>query len=237
MINELHLQGDETILDLSCGEGDLSSMIAGLVPRGRVVGIDSSDEMLKNIRNNYKVNLKFSAMDLNGLNFREEFDLVLSYGSLHLVKDHKKLLSNCFMALKGNGTLRLNFEAHGSRNAFIAVVTNVMHQQRFQNDFADFQWPWFMPTIKEYESLIYSFSFADTRIWGEDEEWFFNENELVDWVDGFCLAPFLSHINKMRRGIFRQQVIDEMLNKVRMPGGRFCEMLKRLNVHAIKGDF
>ena len=42
LIDELHLKGDEIILDLGCGEGTLTARLAALVPNGGVVGMDSS---------------------------------------------------------------------------------------------------------------------------------------------------------------------------------------------------
>ena len=39
MISELPLRGDETVIDLGCGDGLLTERIARRVPVGRVVGI------------------------------------------------------------------------------------------------------------------------------------------------------------------------------------------------------
>ena len=46
LIDELHLKGDEVILDLGCGEGTLTARLATLVPKGGVVGMDSSVQMI-----------------------------------------------------------------------------------------------------------------------------------------------------------------------------------------------
>ena len=39
LISELSLRGNERVLDLGCGEGSNTAMIAGLVPNGEVVGL------------------------------------------------------------------------------------------------------------------------------------------------------------------------------------------------------
>jgi trans-aconitate 2-methyltransferase len=46
LISELCLRGDESILDLGCGDGVLTAKLAQLAPRGRVLGIDLSRNMI-----------------------------------------------------------------------------------------------------------------------------------------------------------------------------------------------
>src|SRR5262249_49478978 len=40
LLDELHLSGDERVLDVGCGRGAVLTMVAKLLPRGRGVGID-----------------------------------------------------------------------------------------------------------------------------------------------------------------------------------------------------
>lgn len=42
LISKITLQGNETILDLGCGDGHLTEQLALLVPSGKVLGIDAS---------------------------------------------------------------------------------------------------------------------------------------------------------------------------------------------------
>lgn len=42
LIAQLHLKGNESILDLGCGDGVLTEQLSFLVPDGRVLGIDAS---------------------------------------------------------------------------------------------------------------------------------------------------------------------------------------------------
>ncbi len=42
LISELRLKGNERVLDLGCGDGVNAALIAEVVPKGEVVGIDAS---------------------------------------------------------------------------------------------------------------------------------------------------------------------------------------------------
>src|SRR6266567_8037125 len=46
VLSRLHLRGDEVVLDAGCGTGRLTADLLEALPRGRVVGIDLSQNML-----------------------------------------------------------------------------------------------------------------------------------------------------------------------------------------------
>ena len=50
MLERMQLEPTENVLDVGCGNGWLCRLIAGRVPKGRVVGMDVSDEMVGRAR-------------------------------------------------------------------------------------------------------------------------------------------------------------------------------------------
>jgi trans-aconitate methyltransferase len=96
LIAELDLRGTERILDLGCGDGALSAQIADLVPSGEVVGIDASRGMIEAARSKVRKNLRFVLLDINELNYVEQFDLVFSNATLHWVKHASNRVLNRF---------------------------------------------------------------------------------------------------------------------------------------------
>ena len=78
LISQLHLCGNETVLDLGCGDGVLSEQIAQLVPQGKVIGIDASYGMLQTAKKLECDNLSFMQIDINDMDFSDEFDIIFS---------------------------------------------------------------------------------------------------------------------------------------------------------------
>ena len=72
LIARLKLRGDERILDVGCGDGKVTAEIARAVPRGFVIGIDASAEMIGFAREAFppsKIsNLKFQICDARKIN-------------------------------------------------------------------------------------------------------------------------------------------------------------------------
>jgi SAM-dependent methyltransferase len=52
VLDHMRLSSEDNVLDLGCGSGWLSRLLAEQVPEGRVVGVDISDEMIRRARRN-----------------------------------------------------------------------------------------------------------------------------------------------------------------------------------------
>lgn len=50
VLDRMRLSPEDNVLDLACGAGWLSRLLAEQVPEGRVVGVDISDEMIRHAR-------------------------------------------------------------------------------------------------------------------------------------------------------------------------------------------
>jgi trans-aconitate 2-methyltransferase len=166
LITELDLQGTERVLDLGCGDGTLTARIADLLPNGETVGIDASEGMIDAARPRERKNLRFVLMDIDRMDFIDEFDVVFSNAALHWVKNHRRLLLNVFKALRVNGKLRFNFAGDGNCAHSFKVIREAMFHDSFKKYFSRFAWPWYMPTVSEYERLVEQTGLRHVRVWG-----------------------------------------------------------------------
>ena len=235
LIGDIGLVGDERILDLGCGDGSLSEQLANCVPAGEVVGIDASQGMIETASRIERENLEFAQMDIDDLDWDGAFDLIFSNAALHWVTDHAKLLNNCYRALKPGGAIRFNFAAEGNCSHFFRVVRGVMAYPRFNGYFDTFEWPWFMPSLEEYETLLEGMGFAEGKVWGENKDRYFPDTEsMIRWIEQPSLVPFLKYVAEKDRCAFRCNVISEMVDLTMQCDGRCFETFRRVNVFARK---
>ena len=235
LIAELGLRGTERVLDLGCGDGALTARIAAMLPHGEAVGIDASQGMIDVARQKQAGNLRFVLMDINELEFVKEFDVVFSNATLHWIKDHECLLHNVRRALRAGGALRFDFAGEGNCSCLFKVVREAMSRAEFSRHFADFQWPWHMPPVGEYEALVARSGLREWRVWGENADRFFpNTEAMVKWVDQPSLVPFLACVAEEDRTPFREFVIVRMIEETKQPDGRCFETFRRVNVFARK---
>jgi trans-aconitate 2-methyltransferase len=235
LITELDLFGTERVLDLGCGDGTLTARIADLVPDGEVVGIDASKGMIDAARPKERKNLRFVLMDIDRMDFIDEFDIVFSNAALHWVKNHRRLLLNVLKALRADGMLRFNFAGDGNCAQFFKVVREAMVHDNFKEYFSSFEWPWYMPTVAEYERLIGQTGLCHARVWGENADRFFPDAEsMIKWVDQPSIVPFLAEIPGPDRNSFRNLVVGRMIEETQLQDGRCFETFRRINVYARK---
>lgn len=94
------------IVDLGCGAGNLTRTLADRWPEARVLGVDSSAEMLaKAAMHAIPGRLSFEQADVAGWSYPEPVDLIVSNAALHWVGDHHGLLARLVAQLGPSGTL------------------------------------------------------------------------------------------------------------------------------------
>lgn len=237
LISEFDFKGDERILDLGCGDGSITANLANHVPNGFVLGIDASNGMIETAKENYKrPNLDFELLDINAINFSNEFDIIISNATLHWVKDHCTLLEHVYAALRSNGIVRFNFAADGNCSFFYKVVKEIMQYPELLNYFEAFEWPWYMPAINDYQALAEQSSFSNIKIWGENSDRYFpSSKEMIMWIDQPSIVPFLKCIPSEKASkAFRDTVIEKMVQETLQNDGTCFETFRRINLKAVK---
>jgi trans-aconitate methyltransferase len=231
LIFELELKGNERVLDLGCGDGANTALIAEVLPNGEVVGIDASKGMIDTAKPKEKTNLHFILMDIDKIPFENEFDVIYSNATLHWVKDHSRLLKNVFKALREGGLIRFNFAADGNCAHFFKGIRKAMEKEGFSRYFSNFSWPWYMPTISEYIQLVNQSELKMAEIWGENADRYFpNTEAMIGWVDQPSLVPFLACVPDAHKAGFREYVIGEMIQETRQSDGQCFETFRRINL-------
>jgi trans-aconitate 2-methyltransferase len=109
VLDRLRLDGGETVMDAGCGTGRLTARLLERLPRGRVVAVDLSQNMLEAARAHlaprFGGQVKFIRANLAAIPFGETFDGVFSTAAFHWVPDHQRLFRSLYESLKPGGWL------------------------------------------------------------------------------------------------------------------------------------
>lgn len=235
LIAQMHLTGGEKILDLGCGDGALTEKLADLVFEGDVLGIDASEGMIQTAKTLERANLKFVRMDINAMDFRDEFHIIYSNAALHWVKDHVSLLKNSLRALKPGGSIYWNFAGNGTCAAFNSVMREMIAEPEYEPYFPNFQWPWVMLTAEQYKRMAQEAGFVQIQITEENKDRYFaNADELIQWIDQPSIVPFIQEVPSEKKEAFRRETVEKMVARTRQADGTCFETFRRINICAKK---
>ena len=102
----MQLRPADRVLDLGCGAGWATRLLASLLPQGRVVGVDISDEMVRRARaaSQDVPNVEFRVGSSERLPFDSgSFDKVLSVESFYYYADQGRALDELLRVLSPGG--------------------------------------------------------------------------------------------------------------------------------------
>jgi trans-aconitate 2-methyltransferase len=176
----LTLAGDERALDVGCGDGSISRLVAAALPHGSVLGIDPSPRMIDAARSAPVppgADLRFAEGDMLDLSFDREFDLVYSFNALHWVRDQATALGGLARAVRPGGRVLLRFVCGGPRPSLERTAMAVCDRDRWRAAFAGFPAPFRHPDPTEFETLVSAAGLEVRSAHVSDEDWDFGSRE------------------------------------------------------------
>lgn len=119
-------QPGERILDLGCGDGQLTAKIAAC--GAQVVGVDASPAMIASAQ---AKGIDARVANAEALPFLAEFDAVFSNAALHWVRDQDAMLAGVHRALKQGGRFVAEMGGHGNVAAILVALMAVLERHGF----------------------------------------------------------------------------------------------------------
>ena len=138
------MRGDETVLDAGCGTGRLTAELLEALPRGRVVGLDVSRNMLLSAKKHLhaSTHVRLVAADLLHLPFARLFDGVVSTAAFHWVLDHDQLFVNLHRILVPGGWIEAQCGGGPNILRLRQRADTLATAPRFAGFFRGFREPW-----------------------------------------------------------------------------------------------
>ncbi len=150
LIGLLSPQAHDSILDIGCGDGELSQHLAKTCKE--LVCVDSSKEMVEAAK---QKGLDAHHIDAHELGFIQRFDKAFSNAALHWMKQPEKVLQKVHSSLKDGGIFVAEFGAHGNADTIVSNIESYLQTHKIE-----YEHPWFFPKADEYVSLVESQGFS-----------------------------------------------------------------------------
>ncbi|MCK8615202.1 class I SAM-dependent methyltransferase [Gordonia sp. C13] len=178
----LTLTGNERLLDVGCGDGFITMLLAERLPEGSVVGVDASHRMIDRALARVPFDMlrvQFHVDDVLALPFDQDFDIAVSFNALHWVHDQGEALKQIARCLVEGGRAVLQMVCATERPSIEDVAMQVAADPRWAGEFEGFGPPYVHVEPAHFGDLATAAGFTVDDLTVKDLSWQF------DSVDDF----------------------------------------------------
>lgn len=111
LVARINLQNPQRLIDLGCGPGNSTAVLAARWPQAQILGFDNSPEMIAAAQKSYP-RQTWLLGDVATWQADSPFDLVFSNAVLHWLPNHRQLLPHLLAQVKPGGALAVQMPAH-----------------------------------------------------------------------------------------------------------------------------
>ncbi|MGH8926868.1 MAG: methyltransferase domain-containing protein [Acidimicrobiia bacterium] len=200
-----------TIIDLGCGPGHLTAVMARRWPEARTIGVDGSETMLA------RAATLFPAHDWPSIDWQhgdianwvpiEPASIVFSNAALHWVPDHRRLFRNLMASVLPGGTLAVQMPDNWDQPSHVAI-SRLVDRPRWRARAAPAFLRHPVAEASEYRAWLGDLS-------AEIDQWrttYFHvldgPNPVLEWVRGSVLAPVLTALDESDRQPFEAELAN-----------------------------
>jgi len=165
VLDRVRLRGGETVLDAGCGTGRLTGELLARLPKGRVLAVDLSANMLQTARKELEPRfggkIWFAVADLQHLPLKQAVDGIFSTAAFHWIRDHELLFSSLCGALRPGGWLEAQCGGGPNLAGLLRRAEALMSSPRLKPFFAHWRSPWEYASPETTASRLRQAGFTD----------------------------------------------------------------------------
>lgn len=218
------------VIDLGCGTGELTEKLAGMLPGSRVLGIDSSPDMLAKAAPKAGPGLRFEDGSIE--NIESSWDLVFSNAAIQWVSGHRELIPRLVSCVRPGGQLAVQLPSNHSHITQL-LIGETAGEEPFRGALGGWVRQSSVLSITEYAELLHACGCVNITVFEKVFPHVLEDVRAVaDWLSGTMLLPYFERLPDGLREGFLDAYIKK-LEKIYPPGPVFYPF-KRIFLSAFR---
>jgi trans-aconitate 2-methyltransferase len=180
------------VVDLGCGSGELTRVLADTLADAQVLGLDSSSEMLARASDHARAGLRFEQGDQADLT--GAYDLIFSNASLQWSDNHTALIPNLYRCLAPGGQIAVQMPSNHTHYSH-RLITQTASEEPFRTILNG--WHRISPVlaIDAYAQMFYDLGATEIVVFDKIYPHVLADADAIaDWVSGTALVPYFERL-------------------------------------------
>jgi trans-aconitate 2-methyltransferase len=197
------------ILDLGCGPGSITVLLAERWPEAEIIGVDSSPVMLADARRDHP-GITWVDGDLTTYSPDRAPDLLFTNAALHWVSDHERLLPRLLGLVALGGTMAMQVPREWDSLSH-TVAFEIANSDRWRDQLAGAMDDHPLLTPERYLELLLPLA-AEVDLWTTTYHHVLDgPDPVVEWFKGSFLRAFVSRLNEADGATFVAEYAERMV--------------------------
>jgi trans-aconitate 2-methyltransferase len=203
LIALVSLNPGQTVVDLGCGTGELTSRLADYLPGCDVLGIDNSSEMMALAALHGRPGLRFQLGSIESIS--GEWDLIFSNAALHWVQDHLTLMPRLMAMLRPSGQLAVQVPSNHNHPSH-RLIQQIAGETPFREALNGYSRESPVLTIDGYAQCLHDAGGEDITVYEKVYPHVLEDADSVaEWTTGTTLVPYLERLSESFKDRFQHE--------------------------------
>jgi trans-aconitate 2-methyltransferase len=210
LVARIPLAAPGRVIDLGCGPGNSTAVLAERWPDAEIVGLDSSAEMVARARADFP-KVDFLESDIGSWQTDEPFDVVFSNAALQWLPDHRGLLPHLHSQVAPGGVLAVQVPGDPAaipHRLMRELANSPAWREFFHGDVRE----WFVEAPEVYYDILAPHALR-LDLWMTDYLYILPDvAAIAEWYRGTGLRPYLDALGDEP---LRAKFVDDFIASLR----------------------
>ena len=203
----------QTCVDIGCGTGEQTALLAEKFENTTFLGIDSSEEMLSASKKFANEKLHFELATIEAFsNSESTWDLIFSNAALQWSENHYKLFPKLISKINKGGQIAIQMPFQ-KENILNRILVEMVNEKPFVDMLKGFRQDSPLLQIDDYAKIMFDGGLKNLNIFLKVYPIIAkNELDLYSFISGSALIPYMDRLKQNDQELFKSEFIKRIQN-------------------------
>jgi trans-aconitate 2-methyltransferase len=208
LVGRIKINDPQTIIDIGCGPGNSTQILALKWPDADIIGLDSSESMIAQAKNDFpKLNWVYGKAE--EINNDKKYTVVFSNAALQWMPNHEKLIPKLWDIIENDGVFAAQIPAFEKMDISVAIKTVLEKEKWIKCKIVE-------TNIQIYNGLDYYYELLcgktntielwETHYYHIMSSW----ESIIDFIEATALRPYLNELKDEEKTKFKKEILEEL---------------------------